>query len=109
SCRPPARNPLSAYFCQKFFFFRHVAPRYRHSFPTRRSSDLERAREDVQSARVVCGERVGAMHQVQRSTVLRARLGKSQHEAPCRSEEHTSELQSLAYLVCRLLLAKKKS
>src|SRR3989441_7206201 len=33
-------------------------------------------------------------------------------EAPAqgdgRSEEHTSELQSLAYLVCRLLLEKKK-
>src|SRR5687767_15621135 len=32
---------------------------------------------------------------------------------PCsdgrRSEEHTSELQSLAYLVCRLLLEKKKT
>src|SRR5205823_10156793 len=28
-------------------------------------------------------------------------------DAP-RSEEHTSELQSLAYLVCRLLLEKKK-
>src|SRR2546425_5359439 len=27
----------------------------------------------------------------------------------CRSEEHTSELQSLAYLVCRLLLEKKKN
>src|SRR5687767_15419690 len=27
---------------------------------------------------------------------------------PGRSEEHTSELQSLAYLVCRLLLEKKK-
>src|SRR2546425_7061453 len=26
-----------------------------------------------------------------------------------RSEEHTSELQSLAYLVCRLLLEKKKA
>src|SRR5687767_15702950 len=26
-----------------------------------------------------------------------------------RSEEHTSELQSLAYLVCRLLLEKKKN
>src|SRR3989441_8567937 len=26
-----------------------------------------------------------------------------------RSEEHTSELQSLAYLVCRLLLEKKKT
>src|SRR2546425_4468476 len=32
------------------------------------------------------------------------------HESPrkLRSEEHTSELQSLAYLVCRLLLEKKK-
>src|SRR2546425_1300057 len=27
----------------------------------------------------------------------------------CRSEEHRSELQSLAYLVCRLLLEKKKN
>src|SRR5687767_15509194 len=29
-------------------------------------------------------------------------------ELQLRSEEHTSELQSLAYLVCRLLLEKKK-
>src|SRR2546425_6959653 len=29
-------------------------------------------------------------------------------KAVMRSEEHTSELQSLAYLVCRLLLEKKK-
>src|SRR2546425_9571936 len=29
-------------------------------------------------------------------------------EDDLRSEEHTSELQSLAYLVCRLLLEKKK-
>src|SRR5205823_14410161 len=28
---------------------------------------------------------------------------------PARSEEHTSELQSLAYLVCRLLLVEKNS
>src|SRR6266404_8011094 len=34
---------------------------------------------------------------------------RTQHRAPAdRSEEHTSELQSLAYLVCRLLLEKKK-
>src|SRR2546425_3939162 len=32
-------------------------------------------------------------------------LGRDQE---ARSEEHTSELQSLAYLVCRLLLEKKK-
>src|SRR2546425_8218063 len=30
-------------------------------------------------------------------------------QAGGRSEEHTSELQSLAYLVCRLLLEKKKN
>src|SRR5687767_15504696 len=30
-------------------------------------------------------------------------------ESELRSEEHTSELQSLAYLVCRLLLEKKKN
>src|SRR2546425_9776801 len=30
------------------------------------------------------------------------------HRSAFRSEEHTSELQSLAYLVCRLLLEKKK-
>src|SRR4029078_248848 len=30
------------------------------------------------------------------------------HLALLRSEEHTSELQSLAYLVCRLLLGKKE-
>src|SRR2546425_13351395 len=30
------------------------------------------------------------------------------HGGAARSEEHTSELQSLAYLVCRLLLEKKK-
>src|SRR5438445_4021431 len=29
-------------------------------------------------------------------------------ENQCRSEEHTSELQSRQYLVCRLLLEKKK-
>src|SRR5687767_8890551 len=33
---------------------------------------------------------------------------EEQHRIRTRSEEHTSELQSLAYLVCRLLLEKKK-
>src|SRR2546425_5502516 len=35
-------------------------------------------------------------------------LGAAADQALERSEEHTSELQSLAYLVCRLLLEKKK-
>src|SRR3712207_7853741 len=39
----------------------------------------------------------------------RQRAGERQELIPCpRSEEHTSELQSRQYLVCRLLLEKKK-
>src|SRR5229473_8204581 len=40
----------------------------------------------------------------------RRRCSTPPTRCPCcwRSEEHTSELQSLAYLVCRLLLEKKK-
>src|SRR2546425_3710648 len=41
--------------------------------------------------------------------VARGRLVRRPHWAGQRSEEHTSELQSLAYLVCRLLLEKKKN
>src|SRR5205823_12330369 len=51
--------------------------------------------------------------------VVAKEIGKTRYEAlgaeispvaeTCRSEEHTSELQSLAYLVCRLLLEKKKT
>src|SRR5258707_7365703 len=41
-----------------------------------------------------------------RFTVRLRQVGAITHEA--RSEEHTSELQSRQYLVCRLLLEKKK-
>src|SRR3712207_8974672 len=37
------------------------------------------------------------------------RVGDDQRAPPVRSEEHTSELQSRQYLVCRLLLEKKKT
>src|SRR5205823_9272236 len=93
------------------------------SFPTRRSSDLFAAMPEV--ALVLGNEEK-----------LSAEVWRRQHDAPdrasfglaaeekisvndimavtqtathlVRSEEHTSELQSLAYLVCRLLLEKKK-
>src|SRR2546423_7850344 len=42
-------------------------------------------------------------------SLARGRIGGSNRNShDLRSEEHTSELQSLAYLVCRLLLEKKK-
>src|SRR5205814_4912167 len=44
------------------------------------------------------------------SLVLKRPSGREAYPArqPLRSEEHTSELQSLRHLVCRLLLEKKK-
>src|SRR5258707_5185982 len=37
------------------------------------------------------------------------RISLADYPLPLRSEEHTSELQSRQYLVCRLLLAKKNN
>src|SRR5205823_12294784 len=42
------------------------------------------------------------------ANLMKANVNGSREEFHVRSEEHTSELQSLAYLVCRLLLEKKK-
>src|SRR2546425_13246031 len=53
----------------------------------------------------------GDAHHIQLVRALRTNLlGQTRniHALVVRSEEHTSELQSLAYLVCRLLLEKKK-
>src|SRR5437764_15318741 len=66
-----------------------------YSFPTRRSSDLLRI--DIGPG----NEIVNAAHAV---PALDARRRVAQR----RSEEHTSELQSPMYLVCRLLLGKKR-
>src|SRR5205823_14152944 len=53
----------------------------------------------------------GADGEVRRDQAVGTVLGEqlTQLGEVLRSEEHTSELQSLAYLVCRLLLEKKKT
>src|SRR2546427_6008095 len=43
------------------------------------------------------------------STAATARRARRWSRPSCRSEEHTSELQSQSNLVCRLLLEKKKN
>src|SRR5437764_4874542 len=43
-----------------------------------------------------------------RTRRILCRQSQSARPTMCRSEEHTSELQSPMYLVCRLLLEKKK-
>src|SRR2546425_3177962 len=58
--------------------------------------------------RVRCRRDLSDAQYRQRGSVLcRATKRKRPSRGP-RSEEHTSELQSLAYIVCRLLLEKKK-
>src|SRR5438445_9608488 len=73
-----------------FSFYSYPNHRDLHSFPTRRSSDLfNRLHAAFDNPQVWLAADVG----------LRLK----------RSEEHTSELQSRQYLVCRLLLEKKDS
>src|SRR2546425_5901974 len=52
--------------------------------------------------------RPGSSCHVLPPSVVRNSPASSTTDGGKRSEEHTSELQSLAYLVCRLLLEKKK-
>src|SRR5262245_64053441 len=79
-----------------------------HSFPTRRSSDLDRRLAqlgpavDRASDRVDVRRRLRRLHAAPHVNAIGGAING-------RSEEHTSELQSLRQLVCRLLLEKKKS
>src|SRR5947209_16491573 len=76
-----------------------------HSFPTRRSSDLSRL-----LLHALCKLDGGKVEQRSgRTDVPQFQLdGLGDGGVGERSEEHTSELQSRQYLVCRLLLEKKK-
>src|SRR5205823_12955503 len=104
------------------FFQLYRSHRALHSFPTRRSSDLaiqgeiecdEELFESLRDLRKkLADERDVPAYIVFSDVSLRqmARDYPSREEqfsrisGVGRSEEHTSELQSLAYLVCRLLL-----
>src|SRR3712207_9026302 len=71
------------------------------SFPTRRSAELGGAARSMRftsSHSTSSSSSVAAPKMIPRSCASRS----------SRSEEHTSELQSRQYLVCRLLLDKKQ-
>src|SRR2546425_10779398 len=67
----------------------------------------ERGKRSRVHGELVCGPRTLSEAELKNN---RGALGDDirAHPLDDRSEEHTSELQSLAYLVCRLLLEKKK-
>src|SRR5687767_15293729 len=83
-------------------------------FPTRRSSDLAPSRDTREGRTTRRSSTIGGTARQSKSRNVdpsrSRRGGASANPHPSgRSEEHTSELQSLAYLVCRLLLEKKKN
>src|SRR5687768_17894198 len=95
----------------------------RHSFPTRRSSDLDNYRTNLGPSDKFAHE--GFIFAYQDVRGKGRSEGQFVHVRPhnpqkksskeidessdtYRSEEHTSELQSRLHLVCRLLLEKKK-
>src|SRR2546425_4822223 len=57
----------------------------------------------------IAGQRRQPLAQGRRVDAQALALVEVDQQQTVRSEEHTSELQSLAYLVCRLLLEKKKN
>src|SRR2546425_1287810 len=83
--RRPPRSTLFPYTT----LFRSIIDKYRGRERSQRAAD--------------CGNELSAPQQ------RKVAIAEHREGGRCRrSEEHTSELQSLAYLVCRLLLEKKK-
>src|SRR5437879_10578178 len=96
-----------------FILYTSTVPLHLHSFPTRRSSDLPRRglleirlRHSWQLERAH-RDLPGNLQRHDRTAVRGHGKGRTMWPRS-RSEEHTSELQSPMYLVCRLLLEKKK-
>src|SRR5207249_12096989 len=104
-----------------YFFYVSAAHLYLHSFPTRRSSDLNDfcfifffTLLAVMPRNFSGRTYATAVTKPQSSSTANSdlRSGRSSGYSSwfhSRSEEHTSELQSRFDLVCRLLLEKKKS
>src|SRR5262249_62055159 len=109
-------SPSSYYsFVHYSSLFTHHAPlRLLLSSPTRRSSDprllafddLDRRTASYREAKKLVG---APESDLGGGTEVTAEIGFEGADELLRSEEHTSELQSLTNLVCRLLLEKKKT
>src|SRR5437879_9367872 len=90
-----------------------------HSFPTRRSSDLNSVLKncDIENSIIMESVKIDTKTHFTDSIIAAGceiiasehELKKQQFLLGERSEEHTSELQSPMYLVCRLLLEKKNN
>src|SRR5258705_8765528 len=121
--RLPPQSTLFPYISFLFFFLMIRRPPNSPLFP---SPPLFRSRDDaiqralaapIHHAEPAAADLLGILeagsHQLRRDPgvhipLRRQRVALCHRSSRYRSEEHTSELQSLRHLVCRLLLEKKK-
>src|SRR2546425_8714212 len=98
--RPPRSTlfPYTTLFRSQIFLGREIAQHRDYSEETS-------IRIDSEVRKIVTEQYARARRILEDNRDTLVRLAEALLE---RSEEHTSELQSLAYLVCRLLLEKKK-
>src|SRR3712207_7608342 len=93
-------------FVSVIFFFNDTATTEIYTLSLHDALPICRAAEDAPAQERLDGPREVVVERDQRDVRARVRVVDREHLA--RSEEHTSELQSRQYLVCRLLLEKKK-
>src|SRR3712207_6917158 len=93
-----------------FFFFNDTATTeiYTLSLHDALPIFVGRAAAALEHVRVGSADALAALGDAEADVAARARAHVAHGELEARSEEHTSELQSRQYLVCRLLLEKKK-
>src|SRR5205823_14211504 len=104
--------------CFSVFFFIDTATTEIYTLSLHDALPISSSSRTRSCRRATCRTQGSASSSTGRSRAAARRATSSRSSPPprrtcastaSRSEEHTSELQSLAYLVCRLLLEKKKA
>src|SRR3712207_8357784 len=93
-----------------FFFFNDTATTEIYTLSLHDALPIWSPAQDISQAAIMVWPGLQASHWSSGTRTLPTSLlrGRRDTDPQGRSEEHTSELQSRQYLVCRLLLEKKK-
>src|SRR3989441_5833017 len=92
-----------------FFFFNDTATTEIYTLSLHDALPIWMCLVNHAEVHFVRGRYEEARHNAEAALAIFDQLDARSNKSEARSEEHTSELQSLAYLVCRLLLEKKKN
>src|SRR2546425_9040960 len=92
-----------------FFFFNDTATTEIYTLSLHDALPISRARASFEHILKIAPDDYAAHFNLGVLAAIQGKWDEGESHLRRRSEEHTSELQSLAYLVCRLLLEKKKN